>query len=151
MAGRVYGPSMIVDVEVTIEAPIGRVFDLMADTRNEPRWNSRVSSAALVSDEPVRQGSEFTTVNRGRTFRAVLTEYDRPRHLGFDVTGDVMTIHGSLDFAEQGESTRMTGRFDFTGHGPMKVMLPVMAPLIRRDFPRQMRSFKTFCEADAGA
>lgn len=142
---------MIVDVEVTIEAPIGRVFDLMADTRNEPRWNSRASSAALVSDEPIRQGSEFTTVNRGRTFRAVLTEYERPRHLGFDVTGDVMTIHGALDFAEQGESTRMTGRFDFTGHGPMKVMLPVMAPLIRRDFPRQMRSFKAFCEADAGA
>jgi uncharacterized protein YndB with AHSA1/START domain len=142
---------MIVSVEVTIDAPIGRVFDLMADTRNEPHWNSRASSATLVSDPPIRQGSEFTTVNRGRTFRAVLTEYERPRHLGYDVTGEAMTIHASMDFTEQGEGTRMTGTFDFAGHGPMKVMLPVMAPLIRRDFPRQMASFKAFCEADAGA
>ena len=142
---------MIVSVEVAIEAPIGRVFDLMADTRNEPRWNSRASSAEMVSDPPVRQGSEFTTVNRGRTFRVVLAEYERPRHLRFDVTGEPMTIHSSVDLTEQGEGTRMTGTFDFTGHGPMKVMLPVMAPLIRRDFPQQMASFKAFCEADAGA
>jgi uncharacterized protein YndB with AHSA1/START domain len=139
---------MIVNVQVTIEAPIGRVFDLMADTRNEPSWNSQVSSSRLDSGEPIGQGSEFTTVNRGRSFRAVLTEYDRPRHIGYDVTGDPMTIHGSLDFAELGEGTSMTGTFDFTGHGPMKLMLPLMAPMIRRDFPKQMASFKAFCERD---
>jgi uncharacterized membrane protein len=139
---------MIVNVTVTIEAPIGRVFDLMADTRNEPAWNSQVSSAELVSGEPVGAGSEFTTVNRGRTFRAVLTEYDRPRHLGYEVTGKPMAIRASLDFAEHGESTEMTGAFDFTGFGAMKVMLPLMAGAIRRDFPRQMASFKAFCERD---
>ena len=36
---------MIVDVEVTIAAPIERVFDLMADARNEAQWNSQVSSS----------------------------------------------------------------------------------------------------------
>ena len=60
---------MIVNVDVAIGAPIGRVFDLMADSRNEPRWNSQVSTTELVSDEPVAQGSEFTTVNRGRASR----------------------------------------------------------------------------------
>lgn len=140
---------MIVNVEVTVAVPIERVFDLMADTRNEPQWNSRSSSASLVSGEPIGQGTEFTTVNRGREFRAVLAEYDRPRHLAYDVTGQPMTIRGTLDFVETGDSTRMTGSFDFTGHGPMKVMLPLMAPMIRRDFPRQMASFKAFCEADA--
>jgi len=140
---------VIVDVEVTIAAPVERVFDLMADARNEAQWNSQVSSSTLVSEEPVGQGSEFTTVNRGREFRAVLTEFERPRHLAYDVTGQPMTIHGALDFVEAGDSTRMTGSFDFTGHGPMKVMLPLMAPMIRRDFPRQMASFKAFCEADA--
>lgn len=140
---------MIVNVQVTIEAPIGRVFDLIADTRNEPQWNSRVSTSALVSGEPIGKGTEFTTVNRGQTYRATLTEYDRPRHLGYDVAGKPMTIHGSLDLAEAGESTVMTGTFDFTPHGPMKVMLPLMSGAVRRDFPKQMASFKAFCEADA--
>lgn len=140
---------MIVNVDVTIEASVGRVFDLMADSRNEPRWNSQVSSTELVTAGPVAEGSVFTTVNRGRTFEATLSEYQRPRHLGFDVSGKPMTIHGSLEFAEAGEGTRMTGAFEFTGQGPMKVMLPVMAPAIRRDFPKQFASFKAFCEADA--
>jgi hypothetical protein len=122
----------------------------MADTRNEPTWNSQASAAELASGEPIGQGTEFTTVNRGQTYRATLVEYDRPRHLGFDVVGKTMSIHGSLDFAEQGEGTVLNGSFDFTPHGPMKVMLPLMAPLVRRDFPKQMASFKSFCEADAG-
>jgi uncharacterized protein YndB with AHSA1/START domain len=141
---------MIVNVQVTIEAPIGRVFDLMADARNEATWNSQVSTSELVSGEPIGHGTEFSTVNRGQTYRATLTEYDRPSHLGYDVAGKPLTIHGSLDFAEAGEGTVMTGTFDFTPHGPMKVMLPLMAPMVRRDFPKQMASFKAFCEADAG-
>lgn len=139
---------MIVNVTVTIEAPIGRVFDLMADTRNEPTWNSRVSQAELVSGEPVGAGSEFTNVNRGRTFRAVLTDFDRPRHLGYDVTGKAMAVRGSLDFAERDEGTEMTGTFDFTPFGAMKAMMPLMSGAIRRDFPRQMAAFKAFCERD---
>jgi hypothetical protein len=134
---------------VTIEAPIGRVFDLMADTRNEQQWTSRVSTSELVSGEPISKDTEFATVNRGQTYRATLTEFDRPQHLGYDVAGKAMTIQGSLDFAEAGESTVMTGTFDFTPHGPMKVMLALMSGAVRRDFPKQMASFKAFCEADA--
>jgi Polyketide cyclase / dehydrase and lipid transport len=140
---------MIVNVQVRIEAPIGRVFDLMADARNEPSWNSRVSTSELVSGEPIGEGTEFTTVNRGQTYVATLTEYDRPRHLGYDVSGKPLSIHGSLDFAEEGEVTTMTGVFDFTPHGPMRLMLPLMSGAVRRDLPRQMASFKEFCEADA--
>lgn len=140
---------MIVNVQVTIEAPIWRVFDLMADTRNEPRWNSQVSEALLLTGEPVAEGSEFSTVNRGRTFHATLTEYERPRHLGFDVAGKPMTIRGKLDFAEEGEGTVLTGSFDFTPHGAMKMMLPLMSGAIRRDFPKQMASFKDFCESES--
>jgi hypothetical protein len=33
----------------------------------------------------------------------------------------------------------------------MKVMLPLMGPLVRRDFPKQFASFKEFCESRTGA
>ena len=34
---------------------------------------------------------------------------------------------------------------------PMKLMLPLMAPLVRRDFPKQFASFRAFCSpADGG-
>jgi hypothetical protein len=148
---RVYRPTMIVNVQETIEAPIGRVFDLMADTRNEPSWNSRVSASELVSGEPVGKGTEFTTVNRGQTYLATLVEYDRPRHLAFDVAGKALTIHGALEFTENGEATIMTGAFDLAPHGVMKAMLPLMSGAVRRDFPKQMASFKAFCERDVAS
>jgi hypothetical protein len=31
--------------------------------------------------------------------------------------------------------------------GIMKVLLPLMSPMVRRDFPKQLDSFKAFCES----
>jgi hypothetical protein len=44
-------------------------FDLLADVRNESRWNKAVSVAQLRSDGPIREGSRFLTVYMGRRTR----------------------------------------------------------------------------------
>lgn len=53
-------------------------FDLMADVRHEPEWNSQVSRAELTSGEPIAAGSRFVIVNRGEAFDATISTYDRP-------------------------------------------------------------------------
>ena len=53
-------------------------FDLMADARNEPEWNSQVSATELKSGEPIAAGSQFVIVNRGEAFDATILTYDRP-------------------------------------------------------------------------
>ena len=45
--------------ELRIGAASTTVFDVLADARNEVQWNEGVSHAALVTDEPIRQGSDF--------------------------------------------------------------------------------------------
>jgi uncharacterized protein YndB with AHSA1/START domain len=134
-------------VSVDVAKPADTVFDLMADARNEPTWNSQVSRTDLESGEPIGAGSRFTTVNRGQPYTAVITEYDRPNHLVYEVTGKAMTITGDLTFAGEGSGTRVDASFDMRPKGSMKVMMPLMAPAIRRDFPKQFASFKQFCES----
>jgi len=120
-------------------------FDAMADARNEVRWNSKVTRSDLVSGEPVQQGSRFQTVNRGQTYDATITEYQRPSRLTFEVTGKQMDITTTFTFSADGQGTLLRGEFDFRPKGLLRVMFPVMRPMIRGDLPNQMESFSTFC------
>jgi hypothetical protein len=52
-------------------------FDLMADVRNEPGWNSQVSRTELKSGESIAAVSPFVIVNRGEAFDATISTHDR--------------------------------------------------------------------------
>jgi hypothetical protein len=141
---------MQVDIDVTVNRPVDQVFDTMADARNEPSWNSQVTRTELVSAEPIGEGAHFKTVNRGQEYDAVITTYDRPDDMAFTVTGKPMTIVAHLSFHDLGNgSTRLAGTFDLQPKGFMKLMLPLLRGAIRKDFPKQFDSFKSFCESRA--
>jgi hypothetical protein len=142
---------VIVTVDVEVARPRDQVFDLMADARNEPAWNSQVTRTELISDEPIGPGTEFTTTNRGQQYVAIISTYDRPASLAFNVVGRSLEIAASMDFADSAEGTRLTGSFDLKPKGFMKLIMPLMAGSVRKDFPRQFASFKRFCESHAGS
>jgi uncharacterized protein YndB with AHSA1/START domain len=71
-----------------IARPPEEVFDLLADLRNDPRWNSRVSRAELVSAEPIGQGSRFAIVNGGTEYDVTITTYERPSRLVYEASGN---------------------------------------------------------------
>jgi len=142
---------VIVNVDVEVARPRDQVFDLMADARNEPAWNSQVTRTELVSEEPIGPGTEFTTTNRGQEYVAVISSYQRPELLAFTVVGHTMEIVSTMRFAESSGGTRLTATFDLQPKGSMKLMMPLMAGAVRKDFPKQFESFKEFCESYAGA
>lgn len=45
----------------------------------------------------------------------------------------------------------MAAQFDLRPKGFMKLMMPLMAGAIRKDFPRQLKLFKEFFESSADA
>lgn len=49
---------MVFRIDHEIPASAEAAFDAMADVRNELHWNSRVSTAELVSSEPMGVGSK---------------------------------------------------------------------------------------------
>lgn len=141
---------MTFSAQSTIALPPEQVFDLMADARNEPQWNSQVTTSTLDSGEPVTQGSTFTTVNRGRPYIATISTYDRPARLVFEVTGSGMDITTTFRLAPDGAGTRLESTFDFRPKGFMKVFYPVLKGAIAKDVPKQAASFKAFCESSRG-
>ena len=136
---------MRVVATTTVESRPETVFDTMADARNEPQWNSRVSSAELRSGEPIGLGSKFAIVNGGTSYDVTITTYDRPARLVFEGVGNPdVTI--AYTFRPSGERTEMASAFDFRPTGISKLLLAILAPLIRRDVRKQFVSFKAMCE-----
>jgi uncharacterized protein YndB with AHSA1/START domain len=136
-------------VRVTAKTRIARppedVFDTLADLRNDTKWNSRVSRAELRSPEPIGPGSRFAVVNGGTPYDVTITGYDRRSRLVFEASGKPdLTIACTLTVT--GEGTELESDFDFRPKGVLKVVFPLLAPVIRRDVPRQYASFKALCE-----
>jgi carbon monoxide dehydrogenase subunit G len=128
-----------------IACPPETVFDMLADLRNDTRWNSRVSRAEVRSPEPIGLGSRFAIVNGGTAYDVTITSYDRPSRLGFEASGKPdLTIAYAL--TGRGDETELKSDFDFRPRGVLKVVFPLLAPVIRRDVPKQFASLKALCE-----
>ncbi|HEY6960618.1 MAG TPA: SRPBCC family protein [Gaiellaceae bacterium] len=139
---------MRVRATTTIACPPERVFDTVADLRNETRWNGRVGSAELQSGTPIEQGSRFAIVNGGTHYEVTITTYDRPSRLVVEASGNPdLTI--TYTFMPSGGGTELQSDFDFRPRGVLKALFPLLAPVIRRDVPKQYASLKALCERES--
>lgn len=90
--------------EVTIGAPVDEVFDIVADERNEPRYNPRIVRAEKVSEGPVGRGARFVAEPKSMGAKGQMTleilEYDRPHRLHNLVRSSYMQVDGTLTFEE---------------------------------------------------
>ena len=136
---------MQVTARTGIGCPPEQVFDTLADLRNETQWNARVSRAELRSPEPIGPGSRFAIVNGGTPYDVTISTYDRPSRLVLEASGKPdLTI--AYTFTPTREGTDLESDFDFRPRGVLKVLFPLLAPVIRRDVPKQYASLKALCE-----
>ena len=116
---------------IVIDRPVEDVFDMVADSRNEPSYNPAMSECRLLTGEPVGVGSRFASTmrSRGRELSMVseLTAYDRPRRLESTTTGAGTVVTGSLTFEAAGPSTRMSWDWQVRPSGAMRLMTPLVA------------------------
>jgi uncharacterized protein YndB with AHSA1/START domain len=130
---------------IEIAAPPERVFDTLADMRNETQWNSGVSVAELRSDEPLAGGSRFHVVNNKTPYDVTLQTYDRPSRLVFEGAGKPdVTITYALTPSAKG--TEIAAELVFRPKGLFVPLFAVLAPVIRRDVRKQFASLKALCE-----
>lgn len=117
--------------EVTIAAPVETVFDLVADERNEPRYNPRIVRAEKVSEGPVGAGARFVAEPQGMGAKGEMTltilEYDRPHRLHNRVRSSYVQVDGTLTFEEVEGGTRLSWDWDMGLRGPVRLLAPVLA------------------------
>jgi uncharacterized protein YndB with AHSA1/START domain len=138
--------------EVTIGAPVDEVFDMVADERNEPRYNSRIVRADKVSEGPVGAGSRFVAEPKSMGSKGEMTltivEYDRPHRLHNVVRSAYMHVDGQLTFEGIEGGTRLTWDWDMRLVGPMRIPSPVLALVGPAWEHRNWVGLKQYMESD---
>jgi uncharacterized protein YndB with AHSA1/START domain len=128
----------------TFDHPPEQLFDLLADVRNEPKWQPDVRSVEKLTDGPVGQGTRFRGSYRGLGDLDVeITEYDRPGRLGFACHGTRMDMDVAFTFKPHGTGAEIGGEIETRPKGLMKLMSPLMRSMMKREMakrPAQMQA-----------
>ena len=120
-----------IEGQILIGRPVEEVFDFVADSRNEPRYNPAMAGAELLTSLPIGAGTRFRArMGRAGTPMLVeLTEFDRPHRLGSRTTSSMMQTSGALTFAADGDGTVMSWDWQVRPRGWMRMLGPLFGPL----------------------
>jgi uncharacterized protein YndB with AHSA1/START domain len=140
-----------IEGELVIYRPVHEVFDVVADERNEPRYNPRIRRAEKRSPGPIGPGTRFRAeaVTLGRTTRMTIeyTTYERPRRLASSIHMPAADITGTLRFDPIADGTRMGWSWAVRPRGLYRLLTPVIARVGRRQEQENWGGLKRFLEA----
>jgi uncharacterized membrane protein len=118
--------------QIRIGRPVEVVFDFIADSRNEPTYNSDMRSVTLLTEEPIGTGSQFRAMmgRGGMEMLVTLTAFDRPHLLGSVTTSTLMDTEGTLTFTPDGDqATVMVWDWQVTPRLWLRILGPVLGPV----------------------
>lgn len=135
---------------IYIDRPPEVVFDFVADERNEPQYNPKMTAVSLLTEEPIGVGSRFeaTLMLRARpiTMTVEFTEFVRPRRLASVTTTGPMDTVGALSFEPSGTGTLMAWSWHIELNGLAKIASPAVAWMGRRQERAIWRRLKSCLE-----
>jgi carbon monoxide dehydrogenase subunit G len=120
---------------VRIKAPIGEVFDYLADARNEPKWLPGAAGIELTSGEPIALGSSFVgSYARAGTVRIAITGFDRPHALTFHGEAKGLSFDDAIQLAETADGTELRAVMRTQPKGVFRLAAPLMGRVISKQF-----------------
>jgi len=144
---------MRLEESVVVDRPIGEVWAAMAKLFDAPRlWGPRILGMRQTSPGPLGVGATM----RGRMVMlgfetgldVLITEWDPPHRLVMLMSGRPF---GSVDtrytLETVGKGTRLTRSGEIEGRGAMRVVFPLLRPLLMRGMRDASRSLKRFIES----
>jgi hypothetical protein len=154
------GRAALVEGEIVIERPVEEVFDYVADERHGPSFNRRISRVELLTPGPIGVGSRFgvevTMMRRVFDMTVEFTVFERPQRLGSvsrslprGGKGRPLLTEGSLSFDPVPEGTRMRWSWQVETPGAMRLLVPLVARMGRRQERRVWGSLKRLLEERA--
>jgi hypothetical protein len=137
-----------IDIDTTVEAPAGALFDLMADPSLEERWNPDARQVTRLDDGPLGPGAQWVGQYKGMgEMNITLERWERPSTLAFAIVGNRMDMHWVFEFEPDGEATRLRAEADLRPKGAMRILTPVFGPMMRRTFARRPAQLAAGVEA----
>jgi carbon monoxide dehydrogenase subunit G len=132
---------------IDVSRPPAEVFAYLDDLANRPAWQTELVSTKVLTDGPTRVGTEVEeTRSMGkRTFtsRWRVTLHDPPQRSEFvTYDGQMMKPSGVVTVTPEGSGSRVTFAMDPNPSGFAKLMMPMIAPRIRKNIATDLANLK---------
>ena len=144
------------EASIVIDRPIGQVFAALADTKNQPRWDTGLLEARLVPEGPVSVGTRITEVRKfmGRTSENTgeVIEFEPNARITRKSSVDSpMKLVGTLTFAPTPKGTKVGWRWDLQFSGFFALVGPLIAAAMIKGADKSLRGLKDRLESGAVA
>jgi uncharacterized protein YndB with AHSA1/START domain len=145
---------MRIESTTEIAQPPRRVWDFIADARNDPRWCSKVDSVHQLEGQGPGPGARFQVLHRPKPLGGPVEltmdviEFDPPRRLRWREEDDDAVFHVVYELEQQAGGTRLT-QIDEIDWKISRLLLPVGRLMVQRDLRRQLAALKRLLEGDA--
>jgi hypothetical protein len=141
---------------IDVERPAGDVFAYVTDPTRFHEWQQGVIDGHLEEPQAPRVGTVCRTTRRiggaNRSSTSVITHLSPPHTWGVRGTdGPIRAIVDVTVDPLDDRCTRLTISVDFTGHGPGKLLVPLLVrPQARKEMPANLAALKANVEASIG-
>lgn len=133
-----------------IEQDTATVFDFLTDADNAPKLMPQVRQMARLTDGPVRAGTRYreTRVMHGKEAHADLevSRFEPPQDYSVcNLTAGIETHYHYTCVPERG-GTRVRLRCELNATGVRKLLLPVVAWVLRKEDGQHLQKLKSAVE-----
>ena len=122
--------------EIEVATPLPEAFAYVADFSHAAEWDPGIAESRLLTDDPLRAGSEFAVVavfrGRRQQFRYTVTTYEENRRVVLEGEGAKARSTDEVVFAAAGAGTRITYEADLRLKGLARVAEPFLQGAIEK-------------------
>ena len=131
---------------VRLERTPAQVWAFMMDFSNSPSWRTHVQEVRMLTDGPLRVGTELQVTSRshGRVHatRCVVSAFETARRFAVRTSSKKATATFEYLLTPEGSGTIVTFTCDLRPHGLMWLLLPTMIRANRERFADQLTNLK---------
>jgi hypothetical protein len=138
---------VVIEHAVDIQRSPAEVFDYCTDLRREPEWNPRTRRIQKLTNGPIGLGTRYQGEwIKGDPMTIEFVRFERPvawasvgrsRRLVANSNGQVSTTLGG---------TRLVVRIQLQPQGALRLLRPVLGPIMRRREQHNLRAIKLALE-----
>ena len=136
---------------IVIDCPVEKVWEYIADGRNDPQWCDKVISVDQVAGDGPGPNASYRVVHRSvrlkkpKELAVTVQEFEPPRRMRVREEDDDGVFNVTYDLEPAGEATRLTQRDEIEWKIP-KFQRPIARRMVSRDIENQLSALKRVLE-----
>jgi carbon monoxide dehydrogenase subunit G len=127
------------------------VFAVLSDPTRATEFLDNIKASVKLTDGPVRVGTTFreTRVVNGKEASAdlLVSAYDPDTHVGISTEAEGIKVEYRYRLSPEGGGTRLTWTCELHASGLRKVMLPMVAGIMKKEDGDHLQRLKAYLEA----